>query len=259
MILEPWQADSAGRAGGACWRGRTVGSDDVDIFAFADFWSKLVALYSDNKLVEYGLVNEPHDMSTMAWWAIAQKCVDAIRAAGATTTIHVPGNGYTAASTWTETGYDTASPKRSNAYGWLNANGADHPLFDALGRCVAEVHVYFDPDGSGSSTAIAGPMVAKAAVATAAMEAAAHGYRVFVGEIGCFAGVPGATQAWSEFVAYIGQHPSTCAGSRGGPGQPWLLGRRRCRRWRTFLRDPDPNASRVRGHRQHDNDQNDLG
>jgi hypothetical protein len=32
-------------------------------------------------------------------------------------------------------------------------------------------------------------------------EAAAHGYRLFVGEIGCYAANPLAPAAWADFVA----------------------------------------------------------
>lgn len=47
-------------------------------------------------------------MSTMSWWTTAQATVTAIRAAGATQRILVPGNDYSAASQWTDNWYDTA-------------------------------------------------------------------------------------------------------------------------------------------------------
>ena len=146
VIIEPWQANATNGVGGPTWLGNLVGDKavgEVDRFAFAGFWGKLAAIFKTNSMVEYGLVNEPHDMSTMSWWTTAQKCVDAIRLAGATTTIYVPGNGYTAASRWTDASVDTDTPQRSNAYGWLHAddyNGG--PLSDPLHNCVAEVHVY---------------------------------------------------------------------------------------------------------------------
>jgi endoglucanase len=199
-----------------------LGAPGVEAAAFADFWAKLVAVFAVNPLVQYGLVNEPHDMSTTAWWAIAQACITSIRAAGATTTIYVPGNGYTAAASWTADWYDTAIPRRSNAYGWLNANGEGSPLSDPLNRSVAEVHLYLDADGSGSTTEIATPTVAHDRVAVVLTEAAAHGYRVFVAEIGCYAGNPLAPAAWKDFVAYTAASASTCVGyawwAGGNPG-----------------------------------------
>jgi endoglucanase len=222
VIVEPWQANAQGGAGGVAWRGQVVGSPGVEAAAFADFWSKLAAVFADNPLVHYGLINEPHDMSTTFWWTTAQACVTSIRSAGATTTIHVPGNGYTAAASWTSDWYDTALPRRSNAHGWLNANGEGIPLSDPLARSVAEVHVYLDADGSGSTTEIATSTVARDRVAVALTEATAHGYRVFVGEIGCYAGNPLAPAAWRDFVSYVDASAASCAGyawwAGGNPG-----------------------------------------
>jgi endoglucanase len=222
VVVEPWQADARGGAGGAAWRGELIAPGGVEPAAFADLWSKLAAVFADNPLVQYGLVNEPHGMSTTTWWTTAQACVTSIRAAGATATIHVPGNGYTAAATWTQDWYDTAVPRRSNAYGWLNAGGEGARLFDPLDRTVAEVHVYLDDDASGSTTGIAGPGVARDRVTVAVTEAAAQGYRVFVGEIGCYAGHPLAPTVWADFVACTAENAATCAGyawwAGGNPG-----------------------------------------
>ncbi len=222
VIVEPWQADAEGGAGGARWRGELVGSAGVDLSALADLWTKLATVFRDNGLVEYGLVNEPNGMSTMTWWTIAQGCVDSIRAAGATTRIHVPGNGWSAAGSWTQDWYDTAVPPRSNAYGWLNANGVGSPLSDPLGLCVAEVHVYLDDDAGGRTTGIVSPTIARDRVAVTVAEAAAHGYRIFVAEIGCWAGNPLAAPAWADFVAYVAEQASACAGyawwAAGSPG-----------------------------------------
>ncbi len=217
VILEPWQANSAGGAGGAMWRGALVGSPEVDLFAFADFWSKLAAIFKGNTLVAFGLVNEPNNMSTMAWWTIAQKCVDAIRAVGSTATLYIPGNGYTAASGWTQDYYDTAPTPRSNAYGWLNANGVGHPLYDPLKKCVAEVHVYLDPDAGGNSTDIVSATIARERLAPAVGEAAAQGYSVYLGEIGMYAGNPLAKAAWSNLVRYMKSTPALI-------GYTWFAG-----------------------------------
>jgi hypothetical protein len=193
--------------------GRDKATAAVDRFAFADFWGKLAAIFKANPLVEYGLVNEPHDMSTMSWWTTAQKCVDAIRLAGATTTIYVPGNGYTAASRWTDESVDTDTPQRSNAYGWLHVNNGA-PLFDPQHDYVAEVHVYLDEDGSGTGQDVVSSTIARTNLTHAVDEARAQGYRVFVGEIGAVATADHASAAWRDFVAYLDAPDA----SRGGPG-----------------------------------------
>jgi len=219
VIIEPWQANARGDTGGAMWLGQPVGDSptQVDRYAFADFWQKLAAIFKGNPLVEYGLVNEPHNMSTMSWWTTAQKCVDYIRAAGATTTIYVPGNGYTAASRWTDEAVDTDSTKRSNAYAWLHVNNGQ-PLFDPLNRCVAEVHLYMDEDANGLGNdiplaaenghgkAVLSKTIARERLKAAMDEAQARGYFMFVGEVAVWAnahGTPTGQEAWADFMDYI--------------------------------------------------------
>ena len=209
VIIEPWQADSSGGAGGARFRGDLVGTGAVPTAAFADFWSKMAAHFKDNFLVAYGLVNEPNNMSTLSWFASAQSAVDAIRAAGSRQRIYVPGNGYTAASAWTQDYYDTDVPAHSNAYGWLNANGAGVPLADPIGNLAVEVHTYVDSSECGCSDEITSPTAARDQIADTLDWANVNGLRMYLGEIGMYAGyvAPGdaftAADAWADFVAYF--------------------------------------------------------
>ncbi len=203
VIIEPWGSNTAGGAGGARYRGNVVGSAAVPNAAFANFWSRIATTFAGNARVQYGLINEPNDMSTMAWFSAAQAAVTAIRATGSTQRIYVPGNGYSAASTWTSNFYDTAATKRSNAYGWLNANGVGQPLNDPANNIAAEVHTYLDADQGGSTTGITSITAARDHVAVTVNEAAARGYKVYLGEIGMYAGAPLAPQAWADFIAYV--------------------------------------------------------
>jgi len=213
VIVEPWQANSAGGAGGARWRGDVVGSLAVPTSAFADFWGKIATVFKDNPNVSFGLINEPNDMSTMSWFASAQAAINAIRAAGSTQRIFVPGNGYTSAGSWTQNFYDTGAPQRSNAYGWLNANGVGQPLTDPANNMVAEVHCYLDPDGGGNSTDIVSTTIARERLAVAVNEAEApgRGYKVYLGEIGMYAGNAIAPAAWADFIDYF-NNTSTLVG-----------------------------------------------
>ncbi|MBL0163910.1 MAG: cellulase family glycosylhydrolase [Xanthomonadales bacterium] len=220
VIVEPWDSNSAGGAGGARYRGNVVGSGSVPTAAFADFWSRMATIFSANPKVEYGLINEPNDMSTMSWFASAQAAITAIRSTGATQTIYVPGNGYSAASSWTSTFYDTAATKRSNAYGWLNANGVGQPIVDPLGKIVAEVHTYLDADEGGGTTQITSVTAARDHISVALNEATAHGYRIYLGEIGLYAGAANAPQAWADFIAYFNAN----AGSGVFSGFTWFAG-----------------------------------
>lgn len=208
VIIEPWQADSGGNAGGPRWRGNLVGGGTVTNADFANFWGQMAAAFSGNPLVSYGLVNEPNNMSTMQWFGSAQAAITAIRNAGSTQRIFVPGNGYTAASGWTANYYDTASPARSNAYGWLNANGVGQPLSDPANNIVAEVHTYVDPEQGGLSDEITSLTAAREQIAVALDEANAHGYQIYLGEIGVVAGTTSddgypASDVWENFVDYF--------------------------------------------------------
>lgn len=218
VIVEPWDSNSAGGAGGARYRGNLVGSAAVPTAAFADFWSRMATIFAANPRVEFGLVNEPNNMSTMSWFTSAQAAITAIRNTGATQTIYVPGNGYSAASSWTSNFYDTAATKRSNAYGWLNANGAGQPLVDPLGKIVAEVHTYLDADEGGGTTQITSVTAARDHISVALNEAAAHGYRIYLGEMGLYANATNAPQAWADFIAYFNAN----AGSGVFTGFTWF-------------------------------------
>jgi aryl-phospho-beta-D-glucosidase BglC (GH1 family) len=229
--ITPWQYDDdIGGIGGPTWRGDLVGSAEVPIEAWRDFWTKLAAIFADNPRVEFVLVTEPNGMSTMEWWSIAQEGIDAIRAAGATQRIHVPGNGYTAASSWTSNFYDTAATKRSNAYGWLNANGPGQPISDPLNRLVAEVHTYVNTDKSGSTDEIESVTAARDNLAQVVNEARARGYLVYLGEMGWLASKTvnggGATgvDAWADFVDYLEANSDVLIGFTwwaGGDPRGW--------------------------------------
>ena len=224
VIVEPWQADTNGGAGGPRWRGGLVGTAAVPMAAWQDFWTKFAGIYAGNPRVSFGLVNEPNTMSTLGWWAIAQVGIDAIRAAGASQRIFVPGNGYTAASTWVIANafYDTDPVKRSNAYGWLNANGPGMPINDPLDKLVVEVHTYLDPFEGGSSTEITSITAAREHLAVVVNEARLRGYKVYLGELGFFANVAIAPAAWADFIAYFEANQDVLIGftwwAGGAPG-----------------------------------------
>ena len=214
VVIEPWQADSSGGVGGARYRGVLVGSNPgtVPDAAFADFWTKMATIFKDNSLVSYGLVNEPNRMSTLSWWGTAQAAITAIRSTGSTQRIFVQGNGYTAASSWTLDYYDTDPTPHSNAYGWLNANGPGQPIADPANNIVAEVHCYLDADGSGSTTGIVAVTTARDRIAVALNEAAAHGYKIYLGEMGFWAGNALAPGAWADFIDYFNHNRDTLIG-----------------------------------------------
>jgi endoglucanase len=227
VVIAPWQADADGGIAGPSYRGQLVGSAAVPVAAFTDFWSKMATIFKSNPNVWYRLITEPHDIGTMQWWTTAQAALSAIRATGSTQRILVPGTDYTAASQWTDDWYDTAQPARSNAYGYLNANGAGKPLADPVGNTVVEVHTYLDPDEGGVSSEITSVTAAREHLAVAVAEARKQGYRLFLGEIGMYEGRltndgHRAADAWRDFVNYANANSDILLGwtwwAAGAPG-----------------------------------------
>jgi endoglucanase len=213
VIVEPWQANPDGGAGGPRWRGDLVGSVAVPTTAWSDFWTKMAGIFAANPRVAFGLVNEPNNMSTMGWWAIAQAGVTAIRSSGATQRIYIPGNGYSAASTWTSGNYfnDPDAVKRSNAYGWLHANGGT-PIFDPLNNIAAEVHTYLDDAQGGLDDGITSVTAAREHLTPAIDEGRLRGYKIYLGELGMYASNPIAPAAWADFISYFEANADEFAG-----------------------------------------------
>lgn len=230
IIIEPWEANSSNGIGGAMWNGNLVGSAQVPRAAFADFWSRMATIFKDNPRVSYGLMSEPNHMSTSSWFASAQAAITAIRATGSTQRIYVPGNAYTGASTWTTAnayGGDTDPTPHSNAYGWLNANGAGMPLSDPLNNIAVEVHTYVDCNQGGLDDSITSNTAARDQLDVTVQWARPRGLPVYLGEIGIYAGnapIYGgngcaapplgvtAALAWADFINYADTNTDTLAG-----------------------------------------------
>jgi VCBS repeat-containing protein len=113
--------------------GKAIGSKDVPIKTFADFWSKLASAIGDKVAVYgYDLMNEPHGMPSKTTWPdAAQAATDAIRALGDTHAIFVEGEAWAGAANWA-----AKNP-------FLKVN-------DPLDNIVYEAHLYFDKDASGT-------------------------------------------------------------------------------------------------------------
>jgi endoglucanase len=81
----------------ARYRGATVGSAQVPVKHFGNFWKRLATQYRGNGRVILGLMNEPHDMPTEQWLTAANAAIAAIRKAKAKNLVLVPGNAWTGA------------------------------------------------------------------------------------------------------------------------------------------------------------------
>ncbi len=154
----------------ARYDGALVG-EGISNEAFADFWRRLAARYGGDPLVIFGLMNEPHSMATETWLAAANAAIAAIRGAGATNLVLVPGNGWTGAHSWTADWYGT--PNGTVMTG----------VADPAGRFAYEVHQYLDGDSSGTSEACVGVTIGSERLAGFTAWLRHHGARAFLGEL----------------------------------------------------------------------------
>lgn len=110
-----------------------IGSPQVPYSAFTDFWHKMAAHFAGHAgLFAYALDNEPHDTGGLWVTAGAQAGVDGVRMADMQTPILIPGDGWSGAWTWLESG-----------------NDALKTLNDPADKLIFEAHQYFDSDGGG--------------------------------------------------------------------------------------------------------------
>ena len=114
--------------------GKLIGGPDVSDAQFASFWSVLAATFKDNPHVWFALMNEPNGQPIDTWFASAQAAVTAIRQTGAKNLILVPGEGYTGAHSWLDTGSDKMLQ-----------------IDDPAHNFQFEVHQYVDSDNSGTN------------------------------------------------------------------------------------------------------------
>jgi len=147
-----------------------VGSSKVPEDVFADFWRRLAERYASNRHVMFNLVNEPHTMPTEQWVRAANAAIAAIRAAGADNLIHVPGNAWTGAHSWTSNWYGT-----SNAVAMLD-------IKDPKDNFLYEVHQYLDKDSSGSGEDCVSETIGSERIASFVAWLRKHGKKGFVGE-----------------------------------------------------------------------------
>jgi endoglucanase len=181
----------------------------VSTSAFADFWRRLAERYKGNDRIIYGIMNEPHSMSTDVWVDAANAAIAAIRATGATQLIMVPGNAWTGAHSWMESWYGT-----SNSRAMLD-------IVDPLNNFVIEVHQYLDAssggvDMGGCSSSTIGSQ--RLAAFTAWL--ADNDLRAFLGEFGAGTNAT-CLAAIDDMVGYLEARPEQWIGWAYWAAGPW--------------------------------------
>ncbi|KAH7930545.1 cellulase-domain-containing protein [Leucogyrophana mollusca] len=123
----------------ARWNGGIIGQGGPTNDQFVSIWSQLAAKYASQSKIIFGIMNEPHDLTSVPEWVDSvQLAVNAIRAAGATSQyLLLPGSSWSSAQAFpTEAGpylIQVTDP----------AGGTSKLLFD--------VHKYLDSDNSGTN------------------------------------------------------------------------------------------------------------
>lgn len=202
-LIEPHGASSPNFAR---YKGNLVGSSQVPNSAFADFWNKLSSKFINNNKLFIGLSNEPNNMSTMQWYSAAQAAITSIRNAGFTNYIFVPGNGWSNASGWLDSWYDTSGANISNAVGWKT-------LTDPLNKLVATVHNYADTNGGGLDTSIVNNTVLIDRLSKVVNWAKTNGIKVHMSEFGVSATNPLAQTTINNIVNYMNNNSDTIIGA----------------------------------------------
>jgi len=205
----------------AAYKEVRVGTPEVPVAAFADFWRRLALQFKANPHVLFGLVNEPHSLATETWADAAQAAIDAIRATGASNLITLPGNGYTGAWSWFERTW----------YGTPNAEVMGR-VRDPLDRMLLEVHQYFDKDGSGTSADCVSPAIGAERLRRFTAWLKENKRRALLAELGGGANAV-CEQAVTGALQHLEAHPDVWAGWLWWAGGP---------RWGDYFLSLEPDA-----------------
>ncbi len=156
----------------ARYNGKVIGSQDVPIAAFEDFWKRLAEQFGQDDGVMFGLMNEPHDMPAGEWLRAANAAIGAIRRVSRLNLILVPGTAWTGAHSWFDSWY----------------GGANAPVMlgvkDPANHFAFEFHQYFDEDFSGRKDSCSRAADAFAAVAKVSAWLRQNKQQGFLGEFG---------------------------------------------------------------------------
>ena len=186
----------------------------------ADFWGKLADHYKASPTIDFGLMNEPHDMATEDWIAAANASIQAIRATGATNMITVSGNGWDSALSWNQNWYGTAN------------GGALLQIVDPADNLVFEAHQYFDTDGSGTDGECVSEDIGIMRLTEFTAWLRKHKKRGFLGEFGTGTSAT-CLAALENTLAFIDSYADVYAGWTWWAGGPW---------WGSYMFTSEPDS-----------------
>jgi endoglucanase len=150
----------------------TIGSAEVPVDAFHDLWTRLAKQFTDPEATIFGLMNEPAKLPIALWATTAKSTVTALRDAGATNIILVPGGRWSGVHEWF---------KQIN--GTSNAEALSD-LHDPLGKTWIEAHQYADSNYSGMGQECINPERFEKMFTPLSAWAKKNGQKLFLGEFG---------------------------------------------------------------------------
>lgn len=180
-----------------------VGRDPAATTEFVAAWSEIAKRVRTTPNVIFGLMNEPNAQSATEWLGGANAAVAAIRHAGATQLVLVPGSYWDGAHSWTSTDNGTVM------LGFR----------DPTNNYAFEVHQYLDRYSSGTTAAVAKGSGRTSLVAFTTW-ARIHHVKGFLGEFG-FASTPDAMAEGQDLLAYLAANKDVWRGWTYWAGGPW--------------------------------------
>lgn len=178
---------------------KNIGSEDVPIEAFADFWRRLAPLFAGRDDIIYLIMNEPAFVTAQQWLPAANAAIAEVRKAGADNFLLVPGTIWTAAVHW-----------YADQEGGSNAE-VMRGVVDPMNHYGFDIHQYLDDDYSGTKTACnkVDEAIAGLERVTAWMEET--GNRAFLGEFGGHAR-PDCYRGLARVVSLLNARPDVWTG-----------------------------------------------
>ncbi|ACA16017.1 glycoside hydrolase family 5 [Methylobacterium sp. 4-46] len=183
--------------------GYPVGGPITTDSTLADFWGRIAKRYVSNSGIIFGLMNEPQAQPASDWIRSVNSAIQAIRSAGATQEILVPGAYGDSALSWSSTD---------------NATVVGTGVNDPLHNFAFEVHMYFDTNSWGTEPGAISATIGSERLAAVTAWAEANNAQLFLGEFGV-----GTDQtslaALDNALSYMEQHAHVWQG-----GTYWVAG-----------------------------------
>jgi endoglucanase len=202
VVLDPHNYAKR-RFGADGWsRDFLIGSAEVPLGGFTDFWGRLADVFKDREQVVFGLMNEPTELTPARWLEIANAAIAEIRRRGARNMLFVPGTAWTGAHSWFDAG--------NTVMGGLN---------DPQGNFALEVHQYFDQDSSGTRPEAMSGTVGSERIEAFQNWARERGLRAFLGEY-CGGRNDLSARALMDFCDELNANSDVWLGSAAWAGGP---------------------------------------